>query len=188
MKTLLTGNEIERLVKTGEIEISDFDSSRLNPNSYNLRLADTIGYYPMTKYHVKRENGDIVYYLDSGRKNDFETLKIPEDGIILTPGILYLANTMETTCANDLIPCISGRSSFARLGMQIHQTAGFGDIGVRLKWTLEITVVHPIRLYAGQEICQIYFEKPDGQVAMWYNGKYQNSGTVVPSKSYVDIR
>lgn len=183
---MLTGEEIKRLISTGDIEITDFNESRLNPNSYNLRLADEIGYYPMTEYFDENENGKTIYYLDSKKENTMEVVKIPDNGIILVPGILYLAKTMERTYAKDLIPCISGRSSFARLGVEVHRTAGFGDIGVDLNWTLEITVVHPVVIYKEQEICQIYFEKPDGNTGIQYNGKYQNSRDVIGSRSYLD--
>lgn len=185
---MLTGNEILRLVEKGDIKISDFDKSRLNPNSYNLRLDNNLGYYPIAEHKVVSESGRIIYYLDSKKENELQVVKIPNDGIILEPNILYLANTMETTWAKDLIPCISGRSSMARLGVEVHRTAGFGDIGVNLKWTLEITVVHPVILYPGQEICQIYFEKPDGDTGIQYNGKYQNSNTVIGSKSFLDFK
>ena len=184
---MLTGDEIKKLVKSGDIRISDFDESRLNPNSYNLRISDEIGYYPLTEHSIVNEAGKTIYYLDSKKENEMEIVKIPEkEGIILMPGMLYLAKTMEKTYAKDLIPCISGRSSFARLGVEIHRTAGFGDIGVDLNWTLEITVVHPVAIYAGQEMCQIYFEKPDGETHIQYNGKYQNSTEIIGSRSFMD--
>lgn len=175
---MLTGSEILKRHKRGEIEITDFNLSRLNPNSYNLRLGNKFLFF---------ENPDSIV-IDSKVKPKMKEVTASEkEGIILYPRRLYLASTMETTWAKDLIPCISGRSSFARLGVQIHQTAGFGDIGVRLKWTLEITVVHPTRLYPGQEICQIYFEEPTGDTTLLYNGKYQNSEDVIPSRLFMDV-
>ena len=200
---MLTGQEILNLVNNGEIRITPFNEKQLNPNSYNLKIGDTISYYPSVletfekPFFEKEDNNkcipDIMIhrnfedtYLDSKRDNYLKTVKIPEDGIILKPGILYLANTEETTYAGNLIPCLSGRSSFARLGMEIHRTAGFGDIGVDLQWTLEITVVHPLKIYPHQEICQIYFEKPDGDTNIKYNGKYQNSKGTIGSRSFLD--
>lgn len=188
---MLTGKEIECLVGTGQIVITDFDPKRVNPNSYNLRIGDEIGYYPMNEYHeyAAADKGKEypVYYLDSRKENTLEILKIPDDGVILTPGLLYLASTMEQVTANGVIPCISGRSSIARLGLEIHRTAGFGDIGADMKWTLEITVVQPVKIYPRQELCQIYFEYPDGEFEN-YKGKYQGSDGIVKSRSFLDRR
>nr|DAS58551.1 MAG TPA: dCTP deaminase dUTPase [Caudoviricetes sp.] len=186
---MLTGKEIKRLIGTGQINISDYDEKRVNPNSYNLRIGNKIGYYPMNEYHEYASH-DIdheypIYYLDSKKENEMEVVTIPDDGIILTPGMLYLASTMEKVKADGVIPCISGRSSMARLGIEIHRTAGFGDIGADMKWTLEITVVHPVKIYPGQELCQIYFEYPDGEYEN-YHGKYQGSETLVKSRSFMD--
>lgn len=187
---MITGSEILKLVNDGAITITNFDPSRLNPNSYNLRVGHTIGYYPMTEYH-EFSIADVdktmpLYYLDSRKKNKMEYVEIPEDGIILTPGLLYLASTMERVNAGNLIPALSGRSSMARLGVEVHRTAGFGDIGADMKWTLEITVIQPVKIYPEQELAQIYFEPPHGAQDIRYNGKYQHADGIVPSRSYLD--
>ena len=69
---------------------------------------------------------------------------------------------------------LEGRSSIGILGMSIHVTAGFGDIGFEGYWTLEITVEQPLRVYPNVEVCQIYYvttdEYYDEKDA--YNGKY----------------
>lgn len=187
---MITGSEILKRVNEGTIQITDFDIKRLNPNSYNLRIGDKIGYYPMNEYceyaYSDFERKHPIYYLDTMRKNTMKYVPIPEDGLVITPGLLYLANTMETVTCGDLIPSLSGRSSMARLGVEIHRTAGFGDIGASMKWTLEITVIHPVKIYPGQELCQIYFEIPQGDTDIKYIGKYQYADGIVPSKSYLD--
>lgn len=177
---MLTGAEIIRLHKEGVIQISDFDISRVNPNSYNLRLSNELLVY---------KDVDLPYqetYIDTKKDNRTEKIIIPESGYVLQPHILYLGSTIERTCAGKLIPCLSGRSSVARCGIEIHRTAGFGDIGFDGTWTLEITVVHPVKIYPGQEICQIYFEYPDGETSIHYKGKYQNQSGPVASRFYKD--
>lgn len=181
---MLTGAEIKRRVENGSIFISDFDPKRVNPNSYNLRLGNQFKVYSVNEYTEPAFDPNY-FFLDSKQKNftyDIETNE--KTGIIIQPGVLYLGTTMERTYAEDLIPCISGRSSFARLGLAVHQTAGFGDIGVSLHWTLEIWSVVPVKIYPGQEICQIYFEEPTGDTIMKYQGKYQDSPTVRESRLY----
>lgn len=190
---MLTGMEILKRVKEGTIQISDFSEARLNPNSYNLRLGNTFMIYSLDQYKTYQTMEDFTqydstsWYLDSKQPNNVIQFRADEKGIILFPNKLYLASTMEKTWAKDLIPCISGRSSYARLGIEIHKTAGFGDVGYASTWTLEIEVTHPVRVYPEQEICQIYFEEPTGDTTMTYTGKYQDFSGVAASKSYLDF-
>lgn len=172
---MLTGSEILKCVREGKISITPFNEKQLNPNSYNLRIDRKLLVYNN-------------FPLDSLKENSVEEIIMPDDGYILIPGVLYLGTTIETTWADKLIPCISGRSSIARLGIEIHRTAGFGDIGFHGKWTLEMTSVYPVTIYPGQEICQIYYEKPDGDISekFTYHGKYQNQDDVIKSRMYLD--
>lgn len=198
---MLTGAEILKRVKAGDIRISDFDIKRLNPNSYNLRISNKIAHYKMFEilkpklmldgevlYTYNNQANFITYhpyeFIDSKMENEIVEEEIPEDGYILYPGVLYLGSTIESTWAKDLIPAIDGRSSTGRLGIEIHRTAGFGDIGFEGTWTLEITAVHPVKIYPGQELCQIYFEKPDGDTSITYKGRYQNQDGIVASRMY----
>lgn len=112
--------------------------------------------------------------LDPKKDNPVIDIEIPEEGYVLRPGVLYLGTTEEYTETIGLIPNIDGRSTTGRLGIEIHRTAGFGDNGFKGKWTLEITVTHPVIVYTGMEIGQIYYEEINGDSSMIYNGKYQN--------------
>lgn len=170
---ILTGNEIRNQQEFGNIFIQDFDEKRLSPNSYNLRLAPELLIY-----------NEAV--LDAKQENRVEKLTIPEEGIVLYPGKLYLARTMERTKTMTYVPMLEGRSSVGRLGIFVHATAGFGDLGFDGNWTLEISVVQPVRIYAGMEICQIYFLRPDGAINMLYQGKYQGQTDVVASRMFKD--
>ncbi len=98
------------------------------------------------------------------------------------PGRFYLGHTIESTWTDKFVPCLDGRSSVARLGLEVHRTAGFGDVGFRGQWTLEFSATVPIRVYAGCEICQIYFQELTGDNSIKYSGKYQNSVGVVASR------
>ena len=91
--------------------------------------------------------------------------RIPEGGVMLTPHRLYLARTVERTETRNLVPMLEGRSSVGRLGLFIHVTAGFGDVGFCGFWTLEMFCVQPVRIYAGVEIGQIFYHTLEGAVA-----------------------
>lgn len=160
---ILTGQRILKEMKRGNIVIEPFEKGRVNPNSYNLSLHNEL--------LVSKEN-----VLDMREEMEFLKLEIPESGLMLEPGKLYLGRTMEHTETHRYVPLLEGRSSIARLGIFIHATAGFGDIGFSGFWTLEITVAQPVIIYPFVEICQIYYHSVKGKITE-YEGKYQkNSG------------
>jgi len=63
-------------------------------------------------------------------------IEIPPEGYVLEPNVLYLGHTNEVTHTNVYAPFIEGRSSIGRMGISVHITAGFGDIGFNGTWTL----------------------------------------------------
>lgn len=189
---ILSGLKIAEEFKAGRIYISDFDEKRLNPNSYNLRLANELLVYK-TEYRSTNIYGECITLnkgriLDMKRKNPYQTLTIPEDGLILEPGRLYLGRTMERTRTDGYVPMLEGRSSVGRLGIFIHATAGFGDVGFDGYWTLELSCVQPVRIYPGVEICQIYYHTIDGDYEPYRSGKYQKNTGVQPSMLWKDFQ
>ena len=178
----LSGNAIFKAIKNGSVVIDPFDHNNLGPNSYDLTLGSTIKtYQQIPDYH----SGTCP--LDFKNHNKTDEISIPDEGIVLEPRKLYLAHTNETAGSTKYVPCIEGRSSLARLGVQVHLTAGFGDVGFVGQWTLEIAVVHPVRLYKNIKVCQIYFDTLEGDVTILYNGKYNGSKGVIESMSFKDF-
>jgi len=171
---ILSGLEIERRLGS-DIVIEPYDRRLLNPNSYNLRLSDELLVYTNPT-------------LDMAKPNDFERMTIPAEGMLLETGRLYLGRTLEFTATENLVPMLEGRSSVGRLGLFIHVTAGFGDVGFRGFWTLEILCVQPVRIYAGVEICQIFYHTLEGQYENYKSGKYQNNQGIQPSLLYKDFQ
>ena len=170
---ILLGQEIKKHMGK-EIIIEPFDEKRINPNSYNLSLAGELLVYDN---HV----------LDMKEPNPVSRIIIPEDGLLLEPNRLYLGRTNEYTSTSRYVPMLEGRSSTGRLGLFIHVTAGFGDIGFSGYWTLEIFCVQPVRIYPNVEICQIYYHDIDGEYELYKSGKYQNNTGIQPSLMYKDF-
>ena len=142
---ILTGEEIRR--RMGEtINIDPYNPDNLNPNSYNLTLHDELMVYE-----------EVV--LDMRQVNRVRRIKIPETGLVLNPNQLYLGRTVERTETHELVPMIEGRSSIGRLGLFVHITAGFGDVGFCGFWTLEMFAVQPVKIYPGISICQIFYHE-----------------------------
>lgn len=192
---LLTGPEIARRVAAGELRIEPFDPANVNPNSYNLRLCDQLlvyrKNYPQHQYQQARWNwhAEATRYpppnwkrhrpaapylepLDMAVEEPTVPLTIPKAGLVLWPGVLYLGATLEYTESPGVAPKIDGRSSVGRLGKMIHVTAGFGDDNFCGDWTLEIVVVHPLRVYPGVPICQVAYSTLLGE-RQPYAGTYQ---------------
>jgi dCTP deaminase len=171
---ILSGREIERHMGK-EIVIEPYDPQRLNPNSYNLTLHNKLLAYDNT-------------VLDMKHPNPAHEITIPDEGLLLEPGRLYLGRTREFTKTDCFVPMLEGRSSTGRLGLFIHVTAGFGDVGFSGYWTLEIFCIQPIRIYPGAEICQIYYHSILGDYDLYSSGKYQNNTDIQPSMMYLDFK
>ena len=170
---ILSGKEILKHMGK-EIIITPFDEKRINPNSYNLSLADELLVYEQDE-------------LDMKKPNPTKQIVIPEEGLLLEPNRLYLGRTNEFTRTDRYVPMLKGRSSTGRLGLFIHVTAGFGDIGFAGYWTLEIFCVQPVRIYPNVEICQIYYHDIDGEYDLYSSGKYQNNSGIQASLMYKDF-
>jgi dCTP deaminase len=170
---ILSGHEIRSRFGS-DILIDPFDEARLNPNSYNLSLHDELLVYE-----------EVV--LDMRKSNRVERITIPEDGLVLAPNQLYLGRTVERTETHNLVPMIEGRSSIGRLGLFVHVTAGFGDVGFAGFWTLEMFAVQPVKIYPGVPICQIFFHQVAGEITEYASDKYQHNHDIQPSMLFREL-
>ncbi len=171
---ILSGKEIKRRLGD-DIIIKPFNALQLNPNSYNLRLHDELLIYDESVLDMKKEH-------------KLTKMTIPQEGLLLESRKLYLGRTVEYTKTNQLVPMLEGRSSIGRLGLFIHVTAGFGDVGFAGYWTLEMFCVHPVRIYPGVEICQIFYHTIEGDFVHYMSNKYQNNQGIQPSLLYKDFQ
>ena len=170
---ILSGKQIQQELGK-RIIIEPFDPKKLNPNSYNLTLHDELLTYE-----------DEV--LDMRREHRVRRLKIPPEGLVLQPHRLYLGRTAERTETHGYVPMIEGRSSIGRLGLFVHVTAGFGDVGFCGYWTLEMFAVQPVRIYPGVAICQIFYHEIRGPYWEYNSDKYQNNHDIQPSLLFKEL-
>ncbi len=169
---ILSGQQIQARLG-GDIQIEPFELAQLNPNSYNLSLHDELMVYE-----------EVV--LDMAKANRVRRVVIPPEGLVLSPNQLYLGRTVERTETHNLVPMIEGRSSVGRLGLFVHVTAGFGDVGFCGYWTLEMFAVQPVRIYPGVPICQIFYHEITGEITE-YQSKYQNNRDIQPSLLFQEL-
>ena len=120
---ILTDHQILESMQSGTIVIQPFDPLCLGSNSYDVHLGKTLGVY----------DSDV---LDARKHNTIKMFDIPDEGFVLEPNMLYLGVTKEYTETHHHVPFLEGKSSVGRLGIDIHATAGKGDIGFWNYWTM----------------------------------------------------
>jgi dCTP deaminase len=145
-------------IEQGNIVIEPYSRECLGTNSYDVHLGKYMALYR-----------DRV--LDAKKHNPIEEVIIPEEGYVLQPGVLYLGVTEEYTETHAHVPFLEGKSSIGRLGIDIHATAGKGDVGFCNYWTLEISCIQPVRVYAGMPIGQLIYFAVEGDIENMYNKK-----------------
>ena len=155
---ILSDVRILEEIEKGTILIEPFNRDDLGTNSYDVHLGKYLACYSRR-------------VLDAREHNKIEHFEIPLDGFVLQPGVLYLGVTEEYTETHAHIPFLEGKSSTGRLGIDIHATAGKGDVGFCNTWTLEISVTQPVRVYRSMPIGQLIYFVVEGDIETYYNKK-----------------
>lgn len=155
---ILSDTSILQAIETKDIVIEPYDRACLGTNSYDVHLSKNLACY-------------IDDIIDAKKHNQVDRFQIGEQGIVLHPGKTYLGSTIEYTETRQYVPFLEGKSSVGRLGIDIHATAGKGDVGFCNHWTLEISVSQPVRVYAGMPIGQLIYFMVEGKVEIDYSAK-----------------
>jgi dCTP deaminase len=159
---ILTGPEIHRQVRAGQISIVPFAQEQLNPNSYNYRL------------------GPLVLALDAEGVPERWVHDLRDGPLVLRSRRTYLAHTAELIGSRRFVTMLNGRSSVGRLGMYLNFSADLGQMGPAHHWTLEITVVQPLRVHFGMLVGQATFWLPWGPIVE-YVGEYAKRSEPTPN-------
>lgn len=155
---ILSDIRILEEIEKGTIMIEPFRKDCLGTNSYDVHLGKYLGCYKDRT-------------LDAKAHNKIDLFEIPLDGFVLQTDTLYLGVTEEYTETHKHIPFLEGKSSTGRLGIDIHATAGKGDVGFCNTWTLEISCTQPVRIYRGMPIGQLIYFVVEGEIETLYNKK-----------------
>ncbi len=155
---ILSDIEILHAIENRTIVINPYERDCLGTNSYDVHLSKFLACYD-----------DEI--LDAKKHNTISHFEIPEEGFVLKPGQLYLGSTIEYTETHNSVPFLEGKSSVGRLGIDIHATAGKGDVGFCNHWTLEISCSKQVRVYEGMPIGQLIYFKVEGDIQNYYNKK-----------------
>lgn len=194
----------------GKIVIAPFNKANLGTNSVDLTLNPKMLVYKKADEYINHsltdDVGNVVFlrfdedgkekytepyqecYIDCFKKNETIDVTIPEDGFILRPGQLYIASTNEYTETWNAVPKLEGKSSIGRLGLFVHVTAGYGDVGFCGTWTLELVATVPVKIYPNMKICQISYhgisEKPNISYRDKESAKYSGQMGATASKMH----
>ena len=166
----LSDRDIKKAVLKGDIVIKDFDESRLQPASYDILLGN--------KFIVS--NTEKTLAIDPVKKIFPETKEIiigDSEMFVLHPGISILGTSVDYFGSDKYLVHLSGKSSLARLGLIIHNTAGIINPGHFLNITFELCNLNhvPIILRPQMRIGQILFSELTSAPAKDYKttGRYQ---------------
>ncbi len=162
----LSDTDILAAVNKGEITLEPFDEKRLQPVSYDILLGN--------KFVVNDEHS--THFVDPAKKVYAKTREIEvADGeeFVLHPGVSVLSISKDFFGSNHYLVQVGGKSSLARVGLMIHNTAGLINPGHFLHITFELCNLNnvPIILRPGMEIAQLTFSK----ISSPTRGTYQNS-------------
>lgn len=176
---ILSDEKIRAELRRGRIVIRPYRADCLGSNSYDVHLGPYLATYRAGA-------------LDARRENPIDEFRIPKEGYVLVPGQLYLGVTEEYTETHSFVPFLEGKSSVGRLGIDIHSTAGKGDVGFCNYWTLEMSVKVPVRIYAGMPIGQLIYFEISGTVKHSYrtkrSAKYRTvSPHPIPSRMHLNF-
>jgi dCTP deaminase len=166
---ILSDKRILEEIEKGSIKIVPYQRDRLGSNSYDVHLGKYLAVYE-------------EHELDAKKHNTIRHFEIGDEGIVLHANMLYLGVTEEYTETHEHVPFLEGKSSTGRLGIDIHATAGKGDVGFCGNWTLEISVKQPVRVYKGMPIGQLIYFPVDGEIEVKYNQKKNAKYSDQPNK------
>ena len=166
---ILSDTRILEEMEKGTIKIEPYERESLGSNSYDVHLGSVLATYEDAELDAKKHNK--IKYFD-----------IPDEGYVLHPHMFYLGVTAEYTETHAHVPFLEGKSSTGRLGIDIHATAGKGDVGFCGNWTLEISVKQPVRIYKGMPIGQLIYFPVEGEIEIKYNQKQNAKYSGQPNK------
>ena len=162
---ILTGPQIIKERALGRLHIDPFSPSSIQPNGYDFHLDP----------QLRRFDAE----LDFAQAPQGHEISIdPEHGYLLEPHHLYLGLTSETFNAPHHALWIFGDRSLGSLGVWVQVSAPLGHVGSKIRWTLEIKVIRPVRIYAGMTFGKVCFLtnkgliKPYGDADFPLSGKY----------------
>ena len=106
--------------------------------------------------------GNVVqgYYqgvIDTKGGNTTKEITIPYEGMVLTPGRVYVGYTAENISSSaDLIFQIDGLQELTKYGLMVTAGSMYGQ-GFSGKYPLLLHCVQPVKIYPNMEIAKVFY-------------------------------
>jgi len=185
---ILSERNIKKYIKEGKIDIIPRPNlkEQVGPASIDFRLGNEFRIFN----HIKKP------FIDPKDPSSFKGLTTmlrlkKDEPFVLQPNQFVLGVTKEELYISEAVGArIEGKSSWGRLGLIVHSTAGYIDPGFKGRLTLEMLNIGqvPILLRPGIKICQIAFEDLSSPAEVSYSqrksSKYYGDKHPQESKIY----
>lgn len=170
---ILTGPAIREAMQAGDVQIDPFEPGMIQPNGVDLHMGEELIAFEDGAFDIRRapEHG-TTHHLSA------------DEGYVLQPGALYLIATRETVASTRYAQWLFGDRSCGSMGLWVQVSAPLGHTGSRIRWTLELRVVKPLRIYAGMRCCKVCFLTNAGDIQLYgsehfIGGKYLENRVTV---------
>ena len=168
----LSDIDIAKALKKRDIIISPFDKKRLQPASYDILLSNK---FILTESH----STDSIDPTKKKFAKIREAVLKKGEIFVLHPGVSILGLSVDYFGSKKYLIQLHGKSSLARIGLMVHNTAGLVNPGHFLQITFELCNLNkvPIILTPGMEIGQITFSQMSSDPGINYKS---------PNHKYID--
>jgi dCTP deaminase len=178
----LSDTDIHIAVKVGDIILEPFNIKQLQPATYDIRLGNT---FIVNDAHSTKAIDPVKGIFPKTRKVEVG------DGeeFVLHPGVSILGYSKEKFGSDKYLIEVNGKSSLARIGLIVHNSASIVNPGHILNIALELCNLNnvPIVLRPGMEIAQLSFSTLSNPTKRSYKqtGRYNLDNIVgyVPPKA-----
>ena len=178
----LSDKDIHAAVKRGEITLEPFNAKQLQPATYDIKLGNT---FIINEPHSTKAIDPV-----KGIYPKTQNVEIKDgDEFVLHPGVSILGYSKEKFGSEQYLIEVNGKSSLARIGLIVHNSASIVNPGHFLNIALELCNLNnvPIVLRPGMEIAQLTFSTLSSHTKRSYQqtGRYNhnNFASYIPPKT-----
>lgn len=178
----LSDKDIHAAVKRGEITLEPFNVKQLQPATYDIKLGNT---FIINEPHSTKAIDPV-----KGIYPKTQNVEIKDgDEFVLHPGVSILGYSKEKFGSEQYLIEVNGKSSLARIGLIVHNSASIVNPGHFLNIALELCNLNnvPIVLRPGMEIAQLTFSTLSSHTKRSYQqtGRYNhnNFASYIPPKT-----
>lgn len=174
----LSDKDIKAELEEGNISLEPFSEEQLQPATYDIRLGNT--------FIVNDAHSTKAIDPAKGIFPNTQTVDVEDGGeFVLHPGVSILGYSKERFGSDKYLIEVNGKSSLARIGLIVHNSASIVNPGHYLNIALELCNLNnvPIVLRPGMAIAQLTFSTLSSHTDKNYRetGRYNHDNF----KSYV---